>query len=267
MAARFGWTAHVERTHLAYCCLNVSTLSLPNRFSALCQVYSFATPAGVGVSLNVTFWSAVLPANLEAMARPVTYVTLTAWATDGRAHDVRVYLDITAQAVVSSDSVTVVGTRGQKSAAVGPGTIEWLRVGNAVQQIFSETGDRPNWGYLYAGYNTDPLSSSTVGPASRSRLAFAQSGTLPEDAPDAAPAMPAGPALAVSHRFPSLTATSEFTVALAMDVVRLHLHVCVCVCVCVCLCVCVCVRACVCVCVCVCERVCVCMSCVRTLKP
>ena len=66
-------------------------------------VYRFDTMTA-GVALDVTFTTAAhdLDADAEASARPVTYVSFAAAATDGAAHDVRVYLDTTAQVVRSS---------------------------------------------------------------------------------------------------------------------------------------------------------------------
>jgi hypothetical protein len=61
-------------------------------------VYRFDTMTA-GVALDVTFTTAAhdLDADAESAARPVTYVSFAAASTDGARHDVRVYLDTTAQ--------------------------------------------------------------------------------------------------------------------------------------------------------------------------
>lgn len=51
--------------------------------------------AGV-VEMNVTFLSPVTPTDLKRQSLPFSYVDVTVASTDGKAHDVQLYTDITA---------------------------------------------------------------------------------------------------------------------------------------------------------------------------
>jgi hypothetical protein len=46
-----------------------------------------------GVELTPTFTTPLLPHDLDIMARPITYLTFDARATDGREHDLALYFD------------------------------------------------------------------------------------------------------------------------------------------------------------------------------
>lgn len=177
-------------------------------------VYTFSSPEGV--SLEVRFWTPVLPDNLEAMARPATYVTFSVWSGDGRSHDVRVYFEVTADPVVASSDTLVDWARG-----VEPDGSAWMRVGAHVQKIFSETGDRPNWGFLYLGFPTDAASVSCMAAADTLRSTFALAGFLPphDDAGMPSPAGPVGPALAFVHKFTTTAQPQATTVVVAIDLI------------------------------------------------
>ena len=57
---------------------------------------------GGGIRLNVTFLSPLVPTNLEVMSRPVTYVTWSAEAIDGKNHPVSLYFDCTGEWAVNT---------------------------------------------------------------------------------------------------------------------------------------------------------------------
>jgi hypothetical protein len=110
--------------------------------SALHTDYSFE--AG-GVSLTVTFFAAALPRDLDALARPVTYLSWAVRSTDGRTHSVDIMLDISPQVAVNSDDGEVTWGRF-KTAGLGV-----LSVGSRDQRILNRGGDnlRIDWGYFY----------------------------------------------------------------------------------------------------------------------
>ena len=62
-------------------------------------IYTFE---GEGVRLTLTFMTAALPDDLMIYSRPVTYVTWTAQATDGKEHDTAIYLDASAEIAVNN---------------------------------------------------------------------------------------------------------------------------------------------------------------------
>ncbi len=108
-------------------------------------VYEF-TSGGVG--LMVTFLSPLLPHDLETFARPVTYVTTTVKSLDGKAHEVSVYFDASAETAVDKAEQKVtwakVDVPGLKVAAFA----------SEEQAVLKKAGDnlRIDWGrFLLAG--------------------------------------------------------------------------------------------------------------------
>jgi len=110
--------------------------------AALSSVYVFA---GEGVELRVTFWSPALPWDLDALARPVGSIDLAARATDGRAHELAAYLDVSAEWVVNTSDQPVQWSR------VRVGGRDVARLGRAEQRVLGRSGDdvRLDWGWLY----------------------------------------------------------------------------------------------------------------------
>src|SRR5215217_3306453 len=111
-----------------------------------------------GVALALTFMSPLLPDDLEVMSRPVTYVTWEAKATDGRAHQVSLYFDCTAEPAVNTTDQRVTWTR----ARVGP--LRVLSVGTQQQPVLEKFGDdlRLDWGHLYLAVPPGAAGSEVV---------------------------------------------------------------------------------------------------------
>jgi Domain of unknown function (DUF5127)/Domain of unknown function (DUF4964) len=61
-------------------------------------MYSFEAN---GIHLDLTFLTPALPQDLNVLSRPLTYVIWDVRATDGREHNVRLYLDATSHLVVN----------------------------------------------------------------------------------------------------------------------------------------------------------------------
>ena len=140
--------------------------------------YTFA--AGP-VTLTVSFLSPLLLDELETLARPISYVTCTAAATDGRPHATQVLL---------TEAGTLASNTPYQEVADRPGTagsLRWRAVGTTQQPVLAKAGDnvRIDWGYAYlAAPGTAALDS---GDPQKIKLEFAKTGTLP-------PAGPAKPA-------------------------------------------------------------------------
>ena len=140
--------------------------------------YTFA--AGP-VTLTVSFLSPLLLDELETLARPISYVTCTAAATDGRPHATQVLL---------TEAGTLASNTPYQEVADRPGTagsLRWRAVGTTQQPVLAKAGDnvRIDWGYAYlAAPGTATLDS---GDPQKIKLEFAKTGTLP-------PAGPAKPA-------------------------------------------------------------------------
>ena len=133
------------------------------------------------VRLDVTFTSPLLLNDLEVLARPASYVTFQAQATDGKPHAVQLYFGASPQLATNTPDQVV---EWQRSTA-GPLTL--LRTGTKEQKVLGTKGDnvRIDWGYLYIG--VDKQAETRLAPADVSRLAFQQSGVLPKN-DDPAPA-------------------------------------------------------------------------------
>jgi hypothetical protein len=132
--------------------------------------YTFA--AGP-VQLKVNFLSPLLLDELETVARPVSYVTCTATATDGKAHPTQVLL---------TEAGTLASDTPYQPVATHPGQVgalHWQAVGTATQRVLGKAGDnvRIDWGYAYLAAPGAVLLSSGVPQVLKST--FGQRGTLP----------------------------------------------------------------------------------------
>jgi len=136
-----------------------------------------------GVHLTLTFLSPLLPDDLDVLARPVTYITWEAHATDGGAHDVAVYLHVQGEWVVNTADQSVVSARYRQ-----PG-MDVLRMGSAKQPILETAGDnlRIDWGYVYLAVPQEAGDATTLIEADPGRTAFIETGTLPDADQIAAP--------------------------------------------------------------------------------
>jgi hypothetical protein len=136
--------------------------------------YTFA--AGP-VQLTVSFLSPLLLDELETVARPVSYLTCTATAIDGKPHPTQVLLT-EAGTLASNNPYQVVATRPGQA-----GALRWRAVGTTAQPVLATAGDgvRIDWGYAYLA----APGAATLGAGNPLTLktAFARTGTLPAGAP------------------------------------------------------------------------------------
>jgi hypothetical protein len=135
-------------------------------------VYEFA--AG-GTAITLTFMTPTLPADLDALSRPVTYLSWTAQSKDGQEHAVTLYFDASAQLVVDTPQQEVVASRYRFGALTA------LRVGSGQQPILQKSGDRLriDWGYLYAVAPSGEGTEEVIADRRPTRERFAESGMLP----------------------------------------------------------------------------------------
>ena len=132
-------------------------------------IYTFET---AGVRLQVTFFTAAFPNDLDALSRPVDYLTWTITSTDSRPHAVDLLLDASPVIAVDTNDQDVTWGR-----SMVPG-IQVLRVGSRDQRVLNREGDnlRIDWGYFYLAVPDQPGAAlATVGNAIQSFLA---SGTV-----------------------------------------------------------------------------------------
>ena len=132
-------------------------------------IYSFE---GAGVKLTLTFMTAALPEDIDLLSRPVTYVTYSFQATDGKSHTASFLFAANGEITVNEGQQQVV------AAAVKLPKLTTLRIGSQSQQVLAKKGDdlRIDWGYLYlaadSSVSTGTLNGGTDAPvAATSALA------------------------------------------------------------------------------------------------
>jgi hypothetical protein len=124
------------------------------------------------VTLTVTFFTPAFPKDLDALSRPVTYLTLS--ATGQGDHEVSALIDVDPViAVNTADEAVIWGRSRAKGLTV-------LNAGSRDQRILNRSGDdlRIDWGYFHLAAPDGEGAEFAESPdAMRS---FASSGTLPE---------------------------------------------------------------------------------------
>ncbi|MEJ5253350.1 MAG: DUF4965 domain-containing protein [Armatimonadota bacterium] len=136
-------------------------------------VYTFEAD---GVELQMTFLTPALPYNLDVLSRPVTYILWQARSTDGKAHEVSLYLDASAEWAVNTTNQQVVWSRYRL------GGMDVMRVGTAQQPVLEKSGDnlRIDWGYLYLAVPREANDQTVIAAERLTREGFATAGNLPE---------------------------------------------------------------------------------------
>jgi len=135
------------------------------------SIYQFSNSQ---VHVTLTFLTAALPNDLDALTRPLSYLTWRVSSVDGVKHTVSIYDSVGAEVAVNTPDQQVTWAR----ETMGPLTA--LRVGSVVQSLFAPQGDdvRIDWGY---GYLVAPANQSAAAIGGNSALldSFVSSGTLP----------------------------------------------------------------------------------------
>ncbi|RPD47082.1 DUF4965 domain-containing protein [Hymenobacter sediminis] len=133
--------------------------------------YTFA--AGP-VRLTVNFLSPLLLDELETVARPVSYVTFGAAATDGKPHAVQVLLTEAGTTASNTPYQTVTTQTGRNAQ------LEWQAMGTTAQPLLGKAGDnvRIDWGQAYLA--APVAGQPAVGTPAALKSAFVKSGKLPE---------------------------------------------------------------------------------------
>jgi hypothetical protein len=137
-------------------------------------LYEFA---GSGVQLTLTFVTPALPSDLDLLSRPVTYLTWTAQATDGKPHQLGIYFDAGSEIAVNTRDQPVVWSRFRVNGQ------EVLRVGSRQQSMLEKSGDdlRIDWGYLYSISPAAAGTSQVATTRPDALKSFVASGHLPEN--------------------------------------------------------------------------------------
>ena len=135
-------------------------------------VYDFE---GQGVHITLTFTTPLLAADLEILARPVTYLTWQVRSGERKPHVVSLYFDASAELVVNKPDQAVVWSREKI------GTLTALKMGSQEQLVLAKSGDnlRIDWGYLYVAALTDSSVHQVISSGASAREKFVSDGSLP----------------------------------------------------------------------------------------
>ena len=141
--------------------------------------------SALGVRLETTFFTPLLPRDLDVMSRPVTYLSWSAVSLDGKPHRVELMLDVDANVAVNDPAQPVTWGRTRTRG------LTVLNVGSRDQATLHQSGDRIriDWGYFHLAV-PDGVPSSTA-LSYESMASFAKDGSLPE-ADDLSMPRPAG---------------------------------------------------------------------------
>jgi hypothetical protein len=135
------------------------------------SIYDFED---AGVHVTLTFTTPALPNDLDALTRPVTYLTWKVRSADGASHTVSIYDSVSSQLTVDRPEEKV--TWARETA----GDLTALHIGTATQRLFGTSGDdsRIDWGYAYLAA---PKSQATAALGADEALtgSFIDSGALP----------------------------------------------------------------------------------------
>jgi hypothetical protein len=147
-------------------------------------IYAFE---GGGIRMDLTFMTPALPADLDILSRPVTYLSWQVRSADGRPRKVKIYVDCTSQLAVNRPEQQAMWSRTRV------GDLEVARLGSTAQEVLSRSGDdlRIDWGYLYMAALPGPYRVETLGSTTRDRASYANNLELPE--PDDTREPPAAP--------------------------------------------------------------------------
>ncbi|MDE1176106.1 MAG: DUF4965 domain-containing protein [Edaphobacter sp.] len=148
--------------------------------------------SAAGIELNVIFFTPLFPKDLDVLSRPVTYLSWSAHATDGKQHAVDLMLDIDPLVAVNQPSQPVTWSR---SRAKG---LTLLNVGTRDQQTLHQSGDRVriDWGYFRLAI--PDAANAATSMAADGIPTFVATGNLP-DADDSSMPLPAASGVRAAH--------------------------------------------------------------------
>ena len=125
------------------------------------------------VALQVRFMSPLLLSDPDLLSRPVSYIDYEVVATDGKKHEVQIYMEATPQWAVNDIGQEV---ELQKGAA---GDVNFIKAGTTEQPILKKKGDdiRIDWGYFYLAA-ADKQSNLSMGNYVEAKERFSKTGTF-----------------------------------------------------------------------------------------
>ena len=180
------------------------------QLTATRSIYSLS---GGGVTLTVTFFSPVELGNLQRQSVPLSYVTVQAAASDGRAHTVDVHVDVSGEWVHGNSGTLITWAQQQASS------MTVLTAQAATPGVLQENADQASWGQLVLAAPTGSGLTWQIGQDTVVRGASAGSGKLAGTSDSAQPRAinDRWPVLGLNRDFGTVnpgTPSAEFTVTL-----------------------------------------------------
>ncbi|KAL1872452.1 hypothetical protein VTK73DRAFT_1489 [Phialemonium thermophilum] len=128
------------------------------------------------VTLTATFLSPVYPDDLAKQSQQFSYVSLKAKSSDGAAHSVQVYMDVTGEWTSGDLSQTVNWEFGTS------GDVSYHKFFRANQQVFTESGEIASWGTWYLATSSADGLTQRSGFADDVRAQFVDKNVLDNSA-------------------------------------------------------------------------------------
>lgn len=120
------------------------------------------------VDATITFTSPLLIKDLNILSRPVSYITYSVKANDGKTHDVQIYLGASTNIATNISSQEVVTKKYNASQ------LNILKAGTKEQPVLQKKGDdlRIDWGYMYVAVPSSVKAVQSVSTASQAIPSF-----------------------------------------------------------------------------------------------
>lgn len=127
------------------------------------------------VAVTLTFTTPALPADLDIVSRPVTYLTFAVRSADGAPHEVQIYADASGELAVNERSQAIAWDRADEGELVA------LRIGSEEQPVLAKKGDdlRIDWGHLHLAAPRAGASAGTFGIRGALMEEWSRTGKLP----------------------------------------------------------------------------------------
>jgi hypothetical protein len=134
------------------------------------------------VDVTLTFMTAALPDDLDALALPLSYITWDVHSVDGQYHEISLFDSTSSQLAVNSPMQSVVWKR----ETAGPLTA--LRIGTEAQPVLGTMGDdtRIDWGYAYSAADS-AQATSAIGYFKKLAIEFDGTGKMADQIENSAP--------------------------------------------------------------------------------
>ena len=120
------------------------------------------------VDATITFTSPLLIKDLNILSRPVSYITYSVKANDGKTHDVQLYLGASTNIATNTPAEEVV-TKNYNTPQ-----LNILKAGTKEQPVLQKKGDdlRIDWGYMYVAVPVSAKAKQYISAASQAVPSF-----------------------------------------------------------------------------------------------